>query len=112
MKTAVLVALLCLTATLSTTPYCAGALMAQARGQEPVMPPEGNPGHNEPPKGAWCDRSANAAHHCECHNKCVESEDGTVTAQEDGPHCRAYCYKKYCRCPWDECKTPSPQARQ
>jgi|GEM_PF-5924288 len=89
------------------TPFCSGALMAQARGEDPAMPPAGNPDHVEPQKGAYCDRSAAQAHHCECHNQCVENEDGTISTEEDGPHCRAFCYKRFCRCPWDHCKQPT-----
>lgn len=103
----VLVLLFSLVGTVSTTPYCAGALHAQARGESPAMPPEGNPGHHEPPKGAWCDRSAAVEHHCECHNHCEENPDGSISAYEDGSHCRAWCFKKYCRCPWDNCKAPT-----
>ena len=107
MKRALIVVVLSLLATVSTSPYCTGALMAQARGEAPMMPPEGNPNHVKPPDGAWCDRSAAKEHHCECHNKCVENEDGTIATEEDGAHCRAWCFKSACRCPWDNCKTPS-----
>jgi hypothetical protein len=107
---AMLVVALCLVASLShapESPFCAGALMAQAQGQDPMMPPEGNPGHGEPPKGAYCDRSARVEHSCKCHNRCEPNDDGTVTQVEDGIHCRAYCFKKACRCPWDNCNAPS-----
>lgn len=101
-----LVALLSLVGTLSTSPFCAGALMAQAQGQDPVMPPPGNPGNPEPPKGAYCDRSNRPAHHCACHAQCVTDDEGKVALQVDD-HCRAYCHAKYCKCPADNCEAPA-----
>ena len=105
---ACLVVLLALLGTVSTSPYCDGALMAQAQGQSPVepsMPPPGNPDHAEPPPGAFCSRSPKPEHSCKCHATCVENEDGTIAIQEDGAHCRAYCYKKACHCPVDGCQS-------
>lgn len=90
----------------TSSPFCKGALMAQAA---PEMPPPGNPGHNPPPKGAYCDRSSVSAHHCECHNKCVVGDDGQLAKQEDWVNCRAYCFKDRCRCPWEGCNNPAPQ---
>ena len=112
MLRAVFVALLCLGATVSTNPFCAGALHAQQAGQDAVMPPEGNPDHVQPPEGAYCDHSRNAAHSCACHATCVEDSDGNVTIQEDGAHCRANCYKKHCHCPAQDCKTPAPATKE
>ncbi len=102
-----LVALLSLVATVSTSPYCAGALMAQARGESPVMPPPGgNPDHSEPAKGAFCDRSAAQAHHCECHIECVKNEDGEMH-YEGITNCRAFCHEDHCRCPAKNCDAPT-----
>lgn len=102
---AVFIVALCLGATASTNPFCAGALLAQQ--QVPQMPPEGNPDHVEPPKGAYCDHSREPAHACACHAQCVEDGEGKITIQEDGAHCRAYCYKKHCHCPADNCQAPA-----
>lgn len=104
MKRALLVAVLALVGTVSMNPHCAGALLAQS---EPQMPPEGNPDHVQPPDGAWCDHTERAAHACACHAKCVEGDDGQVRIEEDGTHCRAYCYRKFCRCPADNCQAPT-----
>ena len=88
------------------TQFCMGALhaqtlQAQASSQDPVMPPEGNPDHKEPPNGAFCDHSDRPAHACKCHAECKAGPDGKVYLQEDGIHCRAWCYKKHCHCPAD-----------
>ena len=102
---------ICLGATASTNPFCPGALLAQqqlpAAQQVPQMPPEGNPDHVEPPRGAYCDHSRNPAHACACHSKCVEDDQGNMSIQEDGAHCRAYCYQKHCHCPTDNCQAPA-----
>ena len=100
---------LCLGATASTNPFCAGALLAQrqAAQQVPQMPPAGNPDHVEPPKGAYCDPSREPAHACARHAQCVEGDDGRITIQEDGAQCRACCYKKHCHCPEDNCQAPA-----
>ena len=92
-----------------TSPFCEGALLAQSHGDKPAppMPPEGNPGHKPPPKGAWCDHTARPEHHCECHAQCVENDDGTTQIVEDGVHCRAWCFKAACRCPADNCQAPT-----
>jgi hypothetical protein len=100
----ILLAMLCLCATVSRNPFCAGALLAQ---QEPQMPPEGNPDHVEPPRGAYCDHSREPAHACACHTECVEDADGNLRIQEDGKHCRAFCFKKHCHCPAENCEAPS-----
>jgi len=107
MLRAVFVAVLCLGATVSTNPFCAGALHVQQTGQDAVMPPEGNPDHVQPPNGAYCDHSSRPAHSCACHAMCVEDSDGNVSIQEDGAHCRANCYKKHCHCPTDKCQSPA-----
>jgi hypothetical protein len=102
-----LVALLSLVGTVSTSPYCAGALMAQAQGQEPVMPPPGgDPDHHPPPKGAYCDRTNRPAHHCDCHIECVDGDDGQVH-YAGITQCRAYCHEDHCRCPAKGCKAPN-----
>jgi hypothetical protein len=97
-----IVVLLSLGATVSRSPFCAGAEMAQmAQQRPPAMPPEGNPGHKEPDKGAFCSRSAKTEHNCKCHAKCVvedENEPNVITRVED-PKCRAYCFKDHCHCP-------------
>ncbi len=106
-----LVALFCLAGTVShapASPFCSGALMAQARGETPTMPPPGgNPDHAEPPKGAWCDRSKAVEHHCECHNRCENQPDGSIAQFEDHGNCRANCHINHCRCPWDGCAAPT-----
>lgn len=103
---------LCLMATVSTSPFCAGALEAQSHAAPMMPPPGGTPDHKEPPNGAWCDRSAAAEHHCECHNACVHNEDGSISKQEDHAKCRANCYVKHCQCPWDNCDVPpAPRSR-
>lgn len=114
MKRILLIVALCLVAFVSRapeSPFCAGALHAQASGQDPVMPPEGNPEHVQPPDGAYCDHSTRPAHACACHAQCVENKDGTIAIQEDREHCRANCYKKHCHCPADKCKTPEEHTR-
>lgn len=108
-RVSLLVVACCLVASVSRapeSPFCAGAVLAQAQG-EPSMPPEGNPNHVEPAKGAYCDRSASELHACKCHHRCEPNPDGTVTQVEDGVHCRAYCFKRACRCPWDNCNAPT-----
>lgn len=93
-----LVLLLALSGTVSRSPFCAGAELAQ---QTPSMPPEGNPGHEKPPDGAYCDRSKAAAHACKCHAKCIVDDKGNLTEIREDPKCRAHCFKDHCRCPAD-----------
>lgn len=91
----VFVVLVACAATVSRSPFCIGAEMAQ---QTPSMPPEGNPGDQKPPDGAFCSRSKKPEHSCKCHAKCVDKEDGTIQRIED-PKCRAWCHPSHCQCP-------------
>jgi hypothetical protein len=85
--------------------FCAGGLHAQVmaaqKGEDPVMPPAGNPDHVQPAKGAFCDHSDRPAHACKCHPTCVIGADGKMQVQEDLSHCRGNCYKDHCHCPSD-----------
>lgn len=97
MTRVLVVLLLSLGATVSRSPFCVGAEMAQ---QVPSMPPEGNPDHAEPAKGAYCSRSKHEAHSCKCHAKCVPDEnDPNAIVRLEDPKCRAWCFKDHCRCP-------------
>ena len=72
-----------------------------ALAQVPPMPPPGNPGHQEPPPGAFCQHPSvdpDPAHACECQKACQMNEDGSVTIIEDR-NCRAWCFKRHCHCP-------------
>lgn len=99
MTRALVVLLLCLGATVSRSPFCVGAEMAQQ--QPPSMPPEGNPNHEKPAPDAFCSRSKKEQHACKCHATCVRDEQGNVTGIQEDPKCRAWCFKDHCRCPAD-----------
>ncbi len=80
-------------------------LLAGAQ-QHPAMPPEGNPGHQEPVPGAVCVHAGPGVDEgsaCHCEPKCMDGHDqegnadGTQYRQED-PKCRAYCFKTHCSC--------------
>lgn len=84
--------------TLTVPTHCAGAMVALAAEQS--MPPPGNPGHKEPPKGLTCinyGKGATKGRICKCHATCVENEDGEIERVED-PQCRAWCFKDRCEC--------------
>jgi hypothetical protein len=97
----VIVVLLSLGATVSRSPFCAHAEALQQQPPPPPMPEPGNPGHQPPTKGAWCDRSKNVAHSCKCHAQCEEDEQGNLVRVREDPKCRAYCYRSHCHCPAD-----------
>lgn len=106
---ALCVAVFSLVATVShTSPFCVGALHAQAQWQDPLVmpPPGGNPDHSEPPKGAFCDNSNRPAHHCECHIECATDEDGN-SYYTGITECRAYCHEDHCKCPAKNCPQPT-----
>jgi hypothetical protein len=99
MARVLLVVVLSLGATVSRSPFCVGAELAQQ--QVPPMPPPGNPDHQAPEKRAFCSRSKDAAHTCKCHAKCIVDDKGNVTGVEEDPKCRAWCFRDHCRCPAD-----------
>lgn len=115
MKRTLLVLLLLVAASVtrssSVGEFCVGALHAQAQGQDPVMPPPGNPGDPEPPKGAYCDRTKRAAHECHCHIKCVKDDAGNIRIDEDMTECRAYCHPKFCKCNAEDCNAPPAESK-
>lgn len=96
----VLVLLLALGATVSRSPFCIGAEMAQQQ-PAPNMPPEGNPDDVTPPEGAFCSRSPKPEHSCKCHAVCIHDDKGRVTGIKEDPKCRAWCHADRCRCPAD-----------
>lgn len=82
------------------------ALLA-AGAQEPSMPPPGNPDHQQPAPGAYCQHAGPGvtdAHACACEPTCMDGHDGngdpdgTVHRGEDNARCRAACHPKACRC--------------
>lgn len=88
--------------------FVAALLLALAQTPAPPMPPEGNPGHQEPAPGAFCAHNdPNPAHACSCQRECVPSEDAdgkqTIEVKEDAK-CRAFCFKDHCHCPAKNCE--------
>ncbi len=93
--------------TSSTPSHCLVSLHAQGT----TVPPEGNPGHEEPAPGANCKHDAtDPEHNCACHRECKQNTDPNTgqpiqgaTVQEDAK-CRVYCYKDHCHCPIENCE--------
>lgn len=80
---------------------------AMAVGQE-WEPKPGNPGHKEPPPGWYCSPGAkDAAHRCDCHRECRESDVGEDGESQPGlsivedPKCLVFCRMDHCHCPVD-----------